>query len=149
VQLLFEGGPWAGRLLDTEVATAPEFIAPDDDQPGAYRRVEQHPGTPIIVYEWLPDGAYTPRADDLLRADRPREVAPRVVLEMVGAVAALALALITSFRPAWIEDAFGVNPDGGSGAVEWVVVFALAAISVGLLFAAKRECRRLSLARAT
>jgi hypothetical protein len=145
VHLLFEGGPWADRLLDTEVTTAPDFVAPDDDNPGAYRRVELRPGAALVVYEWLPDWTEsTTRSPQR----RKREVTPRFAVEMFGAVAAVALAIVTIFWQAWIEPVFGVSPDQGDGAVEWAAVFTLTAISISLLFAAKRECRRLSIARA-
>jgi hypothetical protein len=32
------------------------------------------------------------------------------------------VAVLTMLLPRWIEVVFGVDPDGGSGAVEWAVV---------------------------
>jgi len=57
------------------------------------------------------------------------------------AAAAGLLAIVTLIWPTWIETLFGVEPDGGSGEAEWlvVVVLALVAVTSGLL--ARREYR--------
>ncbi len=52
----------------------------------------------------------------------------------VGALVAWGLAALTWVHPAWIELVFRVDPDHGSGTLEWAIV-ALAAI-VGLAAAA-------------
>jgi hypothetical protein len=67
-------------------------------------------------------------------------------LEVAGAVSALVLAIVTLVWRDWIEVVFRVNPDAGSGALEWVVVFAFAAIATGLSLAARQQCRRLKMA---
>jgi hypothetical protein len=49
----------------------------------------------------------------------------------LGAVCLVALAL-TAVWPDWIEEVFGVEPDGGSGAVEFGLVGLLAVCAFGL-----------------
>jgi hypothetical protein len=137
VQLFFEGGPWANQLLESEVTQAPEFLAPDDEAPGTYRRVER-PGSSAAAYEWVPEGRDP--------SHRFPPVSAQLGIEAVAAFAALVLAVVTAFSDAWIE-AFGVDPDHRSGASEWAVVFALLAISIGLTLAARHEWRRLTAAR--
>ena len=55
----------------------------------------------------------------------------RLGLELGAAALTGALALLTLVWHDWIE-AFGVDPDHGSGAAEWAVVVVCASISVGL-----------------
>ena len=66
----------------------------------------------------------------------------RFWLEAVGAGAALLLALATAVSPTWIERLFGVDPDQGSGALEWAVVAGLACIAVSLALITRVEWRR-------
>jgi len=62
-----------------------------------------------------------------------------------------ALASLTAFLTVgtliskeWIEIVFGVDPDGGSGALEWAIVACLAVTSTVLSVAAWREAVRLA-----
>ena len=41
--------------------------------------------------------------------------------------------------PDWIEEVFPIDPDGGNGAVEWLVVAALALATIALGALAWRE----------
>jgi hypothetical protein len=144
VQLLFDGGPWADRLLDTEVATAPEFVAPDDGKPGGYWRTENQPDSQVVVYEWSPDDT----AESHRRRRRARSgwrvgaAGVRFGLEVGGAACALVLAIVTFFSAHWIEVVFRVTPDRSSGGLEWGVVFALLTSSSVLTIAARQEWRR-------
>jgi hypothetical protein len=138
VQLSFKGGPWANRLVDSAVDTAPPFVAPAREQLGVYRRTEPQPDSPAVVYEWSPHATQAPSRRSLARV--------RFGLEVVGAVSASALAILTLISRNWIEVLTGIGPDHGSGALEWSVVFALLATSMGLTFSAQRQWRRMTVA---
>jgi hypothetical protein len=148
VQLLFEGGPWADQLLDSAVTNAPEFVAVDGEL-GTYRRTEQHADS-LVVYEWAEGPVAASSRPSLERlAGRIRAVGRvrvQIALEGVGAIAALVLAIVTLISREWIEVVFRVDPDQSSGEIEWAVVFALAACSIGLTLAARQQWRRLKAA---
>ncbi|MGH9062545.1 MAG: ABC transporter permease [Acidimicrobiales bacterium] len=63
----------------------------------------------------------------------------RAWLELGMAALTAALAIVTWSWGSWIELAFGVDPDHGSGALEWAIVGAAGAACLGLLLAARRE----------
>jgi hypothetical protein len=54
----------------------------------------------------------------------------RFWIEGVAAAAAFLLLVVTLVWPSWIELAFGMDPDRGSGVVEWLIVLVAA---MGLL----------------
>jgi len=58
-----------------------------------------------------------------------------------GSLAGL-LAVVTVFSREWLEVLFGVDPDGGSGALEWTIVAVLAALALAFGLAARGELRR-------
>jgi hypothetical protein len=58
------------------------------------------------------------------------------------AVASAILALVTLFWKDWIEIAFGVDPDGGSGALEWSIVVGLFVLAVASGALARAELLR-------
>ena len=59
---------------------------------------------------------------------------------IAGAVAGL-LFVVTLLWHDWIEVAFGVNPDGGSGALEWLVVALSGATTVACAAVARLDWR--------
>jgi hypothetical protein len=63
--------------------------------------------------------------------------------EVAGSCCAFALAALTALWPDWIERLFGVDPDKGSGSLEWAVVFATFVLAVVLVIAARADWRRL------
>ena len=65
----------------------------------------------------------------------------RVTVSGVLAAVATSAAAVTVAVPEWIEDAFGVDPDRGSGAVEWMIVGLLLAFSLLLAAHTVRLCR--------
>jgi hypothetical protein len=60
-------------------------------------------------------------------------------MEIGLATLTAALCLLTLIRPSWIELVFGVDPDGGNGALEWAIVAVLASASVTLGVLARVE----------
>ncbi len=59
----------------------------------------------------------------------------RMVIEYVLAAVFVVLAVITVTTPQWIEAIFGIDPDRGSGALEWLIVAffgLLAVVAAGL-----------------
>jgi hypothetical protein len=53
------------------------------------------------------------------------------------------LFVLTLFVPDWIEAVFRVNPDGHSGAIEWVITAGLLVVSVVVGLLARSEWRKL------
>jgi hypothetical protein len=63
----------------------------------------------------------------------------RFLVETALAVVSAALLLLTLLWKEWIEILFGVDPDGGSGALEWAIVAAMFAITVAFGALARRD----------
>jgi hypothetical protein len=59
----------------------------------------------------------------------------RARVEFALAVIFAVLAVITAFVPTWIEEVFKIEPDAGSGELEWLIVavFGVLAVAAGLL----------------
>jgi hypothetical protein len=64
--------------------------------------------------------------------------------EVVLAAVTAGLAVLTLVTREWIEAIFRVDPDGGSGALEWAIVAALAVASLSLALVARWEHRHLA-----
>ncbi|MDJ0336002.1 hypothetical protein QMG83_12275 [Salinibacterium sp. G-O1] len=54
----------------------------------------------------------------------------RMILEFVSAGIFLILAIVTAMYPPWIEAVFGIDPDQGSGALEWALVAAFGVVAL-------------------
>lgn len=67
----------------------------------------------------------------------------RYWFEVGLAVVATALFVLTLVNREWVEVLFGVDPDQGSGALEWALVIGTGAVAVVSIIAARVERRRL------
>jgi hypothetical protein len=67
----------------------------------------------------------------------------RFRIEVALAVIAAGLAVLTLITGEWIEVIFGVDPDKGSGALEWAITLGFAAAAVAFALIARWERRRL------
>lgn len=59
------------------------------------------------------------------------------------AVLLAALAILTAIVPDWIEATFSVDPDGGNGTVEWLIVGVFGLVALTFVALARREYRTL------
>ncbi len=66
----------------------------------------------------------------------------RFWLETGMAIVTSILFVITLVQRAWIEIAFGVDPDSRSGALEWLIIGALVVMTIALFTLASYEWRR-------
>jgi hypothetical protein len=66
----------------------------------------------------------------------------RFWIEVALAVITAGLAILTLITREWIELFFGVDPDAGSGALEWGIVIALAVATVAFSLMARAELKR-------
>lgn len=62
--------------------------------------------------------------------------------EAIGSIGSGVLFIVTLFNREWIEAFLGVEPDGGSGTMEWAVVFILGALTLLSVTLVSREWRR-------
>jgi hypothetical protein len=67
----------------------------------------------------------------------------RVRLEVALAVVSFVFGLLALVWPEWIEAVFRVDPDGGSGALEWAVAVVLLLVAVVAAVAARSDLRAL------
>jgi hypothetical protein len=65
----------------------------------------------------------------------------RVLVESVIAALSATALVLTSLWPQWIEDLFGLAPDGGSGGTEWGLSIGLAIATVVFITRAGRAWR--------
>ena len=73
----------------------------------------------------------------------------RLGLEAALAVAGLVLGLLALAWPEWIEAVFRVDPDAGSGALEWAIAGVLLAVAAGAAVAVRSDLRALRAAPPT
>jgi hypothetical protein len=72
--------------------------------------------------------------------------AARARIELALAIVSAFLFVLTLVTREWIELVFGVEPDGGSGALEWAIAFAFLFAAVTFSLLARRD-HRLATAR--
>jgi hypothetical protein len=68
----------------------------------------------------------------------------RFWIEAGLAVLTAVMFVVTLISPEWIEEVFGVEPDAGSGTLEWALVIALGLATVGFAVLARFEWKRQS-----
>ena len=71
-----------------------------------------------------------------------RKLRVRFWFEAAASLCTCCLALLTVVWPDWVELLFGVDPDHGSGRLEWVFVAALAVSAVAASVATRAEWLR-------
>ena len=78
---------------------------------------------------------------------RIRRVGIRFWVELGLASVSTALLLVTVLWSEWIEIVFGVNPDEGSGALEWLLVVGFFSVTIACAVGARIEWRHAERAR--
>jgi hypothetical protein len=73
-----------------------------------------------------------------------QQLRPLFWVEAVLALGNAALLVMTLVWKDWIEIVFNVDPDAGSGAVEWAVVAITLLLTVALVALARSEWRRVA-----
>jgi hypothetical protein len=71
-----------------------------------------------------------------------RGVRRRFWVELAFAIVSVFLVLLTLVWRDWIEEVFGVDPDGGNGSLEWLIAVAFVAAAIAFCAGARREWRR-------
>ncbi|SNX66611.1 hypothetical protein SAMN06272735_8505 [Streptomyces sp. TLI_55] len=71
-----------------------------------------------------------------------RNVHMRAWIETIAAAISGTLFVVTLVWRDWIEQVFGVEPDLGSGALEWAIVAVALCTTVGFSLLARSEWRR-------
>jgi hypothetical protein len=66
----------------------------------------------------------------------------RYRIEVTLAIVSTFLFVLTLITREWIEIVFGVEPDAGSGALEWAITLAFLLAAVSLFVLARRDRRR-------
>ena len=78
----------------------------------------------------------------------PENLRRRFYVEAGLALLSAVLCVLTAFSKEWIEIVFRVDPDQGSGALEWAIAGATLAVTIAFVVAARLEWRRSALASA-
>jgi hypothetical protein len=71
-----------------------------------------------------------------------RQVRKRFWIELILAVVNITLLALTAVWTEWIELVFGVEPDAGSGELEWAIAAVTLGLTVAFFMLARMEWRR-------
>lgn len=71
-----------------------------------------------------------------------KQVQIRMWLELILGSITGALFLITLLSREWIEIVFAIDPDGGNGTLEWLIVGGLLVVTITLFVLARAEWRK-------
>jgi hypothetical protein len=71
-----------------------------------------------------------------------RKVRVRFWVESTLALVTVVLFVLTLVSREWIEELFGVEPDAGSGSLEWAIVAAFGVASIAFSLLARAEWKR-------
>jgi hypothetical protein len=71
-----------------------------------------------------------------------RTLRHRFWLELAAAGVAFVMIILTAVIPNWIELFFGLDPDAGSGGMEWLITAAPVGLFLGFGLLARVEFRR-------
>lgn len=71
-----------------------------------------------------------------------RGVRRRFWVELALAIVSVLLVLLALVWRDWVETVFGVEPDGGSGSLEWLIAVAFVVAAITFCAGARREWRR-------
>lgn len=71
-----------------------------------------------------------------------RRLRRRFWLDVGAALAAMLVLAVTAVQPMWVESVLGLDPDAGSGAVEWLYAGLVAGVAAGSSLLARAELRR-------
>lgn len=82
-----------------------------------------------------------------MRARRGNFSRLRFGLDIAVAIVAAVLGVVTLISREWIEVVFGVDPDGGSGGLEWAIVIGLFVVAAVAALAARVDWRRRQMAQ--
>ncbi len=66
----------------------------------------------------------------------------RLRIEVALTAIALGLFALTLVSPSWIEQLTGVEPDAGSGEVEWLMAVVFLIVAIGFAWSGRRTMRR-------
>lgn len=79
----------------------------------------------------------------------PQHLRQRFWLDLALALVSIVLLVMTLLWKDWIELAFGIDPDAGSGAVEWAIVGLTIVLALAFSALARSEWRRAATAPAS
>jgi hypothetical protein len=129
-------------------AIAHELVAISSEVLQLAERVEQigttrgiEPPAPALPAGQNPQAPHEAGAKEAMNAMKP-DTQRRFMFELGAGITTGILFLLTYVKRDWIEALFGIDPDSGSGALEWLIVGGLLLVTLALFSLAGYELRR-------